>query len=154
MTRSAEDKRTAGDPGGGADHSLGPSGGSGERRRLAPVLLSLLVFPGLGQFATGRPWRGLAYAGGSLVLLVGLLRRVYAETLRLMPQDPEAVLDPGLPLRLAAEIHHANAALFGWTTLGIVVLWALSGLDAWIAAQASHPRTPGSARKPAGPGRP
>jgi hypothetical protein len=95
------------------------------------MLLSLLVFPGLGQFATGRPGRGLAYAGGSVVVLAAVLRRVHLETLRLLPSDAEALLDPTLPFRLAAEVHRANAAFFGWATAGLVVLWALSALDAW-----------------------
>jgi hypothetical protein len=126
-----------------------PGGG---RKRLAPVLLSLLVFPGLGQFATGRPWRGLAYAGASLALLVAVLRRVYAETLRLMPDDAEAVLDPALPFRLAAEIHRANAAFFAWATEAIVALWAASAIDAWAASRG--PGRPSTHDSPPGPARP
>lgn len=109
----------------------------GGRRRLAPVFLSLAVFPGLGQLVSGRPGRGLVYAGASAALLARLLHRVFVETTRLMPPDPEAVLDPALPFRLAAEIHRANAAFFFWTTAGILVLWALSGLDAWACARRS-----------------
>jgi len=143
VTRPAEDTRAPGDARGGADHSAGSAGGLGRRWRLTPFFLSLLVFPGLGQFATGRPWRGLAYAGGSLALLAGLMHRVYVETTRLMPGDPEALLDPALPLRLAAEIHRANASFFAWTTAGIVVLWALSGLDAWAASRRDGGRRAG-----------
>ena len=122
-------------PTGGASGRGGAGFPGGGRKRLAPVLLSLLVFPGLGQLATGRRWRGLAYAGASLALLVAVLRRVYTETLRLMPDEPEAVLDPALPFRLAAEIHRANAAFFAWASAGIVVLWALSAVDAWAASR-------------------
>ena len=118
-----------------------PDGG---RKRAAPVLLSLLVFPGLGQLATGRIWRGLAYGGASIVLLVAVLRRVYTETLRLMPEDPEAVLDPALPFRLAAEIHRANVAFFAWATAVLVVLWAASAIDAWATSRGpSRPSTRG-----------
>ena len=63
------------------------------------------------------------------------MRRVYTETLRLMPDAPEAVLDPALPFRLAAEIHRANASFFAWVTTAIVVLWAASAIDAWAASR-------------------
>jgi hypothetical protein len=151
MSRSDENKRTAEADGGVADHSSGTSGG---RKRLAPVLLSLLVFPGLGQFATGRPWRGLAYAGTSLALLAALMRRVYAEATRLMPRDPEALLDPALPFRLAAEIHRANLSFFAWITGAIVLLWALSALDAWAASRQAAGRASVDGPPPGGGGRP
>jgi hypothetical protein len=107
---------------------------SGEARdRLRPVLLSGLVFPGLGQLASGRPWRALAFAAPSAGLLVLLVRRVVRETVIRMPESPEALLDPALPFRLAAEIQRANASFFLWVTAGLVVLWILSMLDAWFA---------------------
>jgi hypothetical protein len=96
------------------------------------VLLSALVFPGLGQLATGHPWRGLAFAGSSVALLAAVVRRVVRETDRLMPQDPTAILDPGLPFRLAVEIHRANASFFLWVTVGIVAIWLGSIADAWL----------------------
>jgi predicted branched-subunit amino acid permease len=146
-----KDKGRAGRSGSGAGHSsavtAGATGVAPGRRRWGPVLLSLLVFPGLGQLATGRLWRGLAFAGASVVLLAALLRRVYQETARLMPHDPDDLLDPALPLRLVAEVHRANASFFFWTTIGILVLWVASGLDAWAsgagaraAARRSGPR--------------
>lgn len=154
MSRSDEHKRQAEGDGGGADHSTGTRGRAGRRKRLAPVLLSLLVFPGLGQFATGRTWRGLVYAGASLALLAGLMRRVYTEATRLMPRDPEALLDPALPFRLAAEIHRANLSFFAWTTGAIVLLWALSALDAWAASRPSGGRAGIDGAPPRGGGRP
>ena len=99
--------------------------------RRQAVLLSGLVFPGLGQLATGRPWRGLFFGGSSVALLVAVVRRVILETERLLPTDAEALLDPALPFRLAAEIHRENASFFLWTTLGIVALWLGSMADAW-----------------------
>jgi hypothetical protein len=108
---------------------------SGRRRdRLRPVLLSGLVFPGLGQLASGRPLRALAFAAPSAGLLVLLVRRVASETVARMPESPEALLDPALPFRLAVEIQRANASFFLWVTAGLVVLWILSMVDAWLAA--------------------
>jgi hypothetical protein len=102
------------------------------------VFLSLVVFPGLGQLALGRGFRALLFGLPSLALLVALLRRVFTEATRLVPvNDPDALLDPDLPFRLANEIQRANATFFGWVTAGIVVLWALSALDAWLGSRSA-----------------
>jgi hypothetical protein len=103
--------------------------------RWRPVLLSGLVFPGLGQLASGHPWRGLAFGGSSGALLVAVVARVVREARRLMPVEVEALLDPGLPFRLAAEIQRQNASFFLWATLGIVALWLGSMADAWACAR-------------------
>lgn len=110
----------------------------GARRRTPwrPVLLSGLVFPGLGQFVSGHPWRGLVYALGSLIVLIAVLRRVARETLARMPEDPTAI-DPLFPFRLAHEIQADNAAFFFWLTLALVALWAGSIVDAWRTGQSS-----------------
>ena len=113
-----------------------PAGASratpGARNPWRPVLLSGLVFPGLGQLVTGHPWRALVFGGSSAALLVAVVVRVARETKRLMPPDDLALLDPALPFRLVVEVHRANAAFFLWATLGIVALWIGSMLDAWM----------------------
>jgi hypothetical protein len=103
------------------------------------VLLSGLVFPGLGQWTSGRPWRALAFGGSSVVLLVAVMLRVMRETQRLMPEDPALILDPALPFRLAVEIHRANASFFFWATLLIVAIWLASMAEAWMSGRS--PRT-------------
>ena len=114
-----------------------PAPARGSRRTpWRPVLLSGLVFPGLGQLVSGHPWRGLAYALGSLAVLVVVLRRVARETLARMPEDPTAI-DPLFPFRLAHEIQADNAAFFFWLTLALVALWAGSIVDAWRTSQSS-----------------
>jgi quercetin dioxygenase-like cupin family protein len=108
-----------------------------------PVLLSGLVFPGLGQLVTGHPWRALAFGASSVALLVAVVLRVVRETVRLLPEDEGALLDPALPFRLAAEVHRANAGFLLWATLGIVALWIGSMADAWPSralARAPRPR--------------
>jgi hypothetical protein len=99
------------------------------------VLLSGLVFPGLGQLKGGHPWRALAFGGSSLVLVAAVMRRVMAETQRLMPEDPAAILDPALPFRLAIQIHRDNASFFFWATLGVVAIWLASMVDAWACGR-------------------
>jgi hypothetical protein len=81
----------------------------------------------------GHPWRGLVYAGGSVLVLIAVLRRVARETLARLPEDP-TTLDPLFPFRLAREIHADNAAFFLWLTLALVALWAGSVVDAWVSS--------------------
>lgn len=100
-----------------------------------PVILSGLVFPGLGQLLSGHPWRALAFAGSTAVLLVAVVRRVIGETERLLPTDPGALGDPALPLRLAVEVHRQNATFLLWMTLGVVAVWLASIVDAWTSGR-------------------
>jgi hypothetical protein len=119
------------------------------RPRWRPVLLSGLVFPGLGQLVSGHPWRGLVYALGSLGVLVAVLRRVVRETLARLPEDPTAI-DPLFPFQLAHEIQADNAAFFFWLTLALVALWAGSIVDAWQTsptAGATGPRPSSAPRR-------
>jgi hypothetical protein len=104
------------------------------------VLLSGLVFPGLGQWSSGHPWRALAFGGSSVALLVAVARRVMRETQRLMPEDPAEILDPALPFRLAVQIHRDNASFFFWATLWIVAIWLASMGDAWICGRSGRSR--------------
>jgi hypothetical protein len=94
------------------------------------------VFPGLGQLASGHPWRGLLYGGTSVALLAGVLRRVMHEAAARMPTELSELLDPALPFRLAAQIQLENATFFFWMTLGIVAAWGLSVWDAWYSERA------------------
>jgi len=86
---------------------------------------------------SGHPWRALAFSGSSVALLVTVVLRVARETERLLPHEPEALLDPALPFRLALEIHRANASFFFWATLGVVALWLGSIADAWPSRPAA-----------------
>ena len=108
------------------------------RGRWRPVLLSGLVFPGLGQLTCGHIWRALAFGVPSVALLVAVLARVMRETQRLMPQELDALLDPALPFRLAAEMHRQNASFFFWATLWIVAIWLASMADAWICGRSAR----------------
>ncbi len=134
--------------------------GARPRGRWRPVLLSGLVFPGLGQAVAGHPWRALFFSASSLALVVAVVERVMRETRRLMPVDPEVLLDPTLPFTLAVEIHRANASFFFWATLGIVVLWVGAMLDAFILRGSVSPapkesdqnRHPSARRRPGAEG--
>jgi hypothetical protein len=110
------------------------------RRRLAPALLSGVVFPGLGQLVTGHPWRALGFGGGTVALLVLVVRRVLSEAERLLPQDQLALLDPTLPFAMAVEIQRANGSFFLAATLGLAALWIGSIVDAWLAERPKRGR--------------
>ena len=131
------------------------TGGAPPRGRWRPALLSGLVLPGLGQAVTGRPWRALFFSASSLALVAAVIVRVAHETQRLMPVEPEALLDPALPFTLAVQIHRANASFFFWCTLGIVALWAGSILDCIPrGAVGPDPREPDQTRRPSARRRP
>jgi hypothetical protein len=95
------------------------------------VLLSGLVLPGLGQLVSGRPWRGLVFAGGTIGLLVAVVMRVVRETARLLPEDEASLIDPALPFRLAIQVQQENAGFFVWMTLALLALWIGAIVDAW-----------------------
>jgi len=107
-----------------------PTRPAGRPRARRAALLSGLVIPGLGQVVTGRLLPGLAFGAGTIVLLVAVVQRVARETLARMPRDPLDI-DPTLPLRLAVEIHRANASFFLWATVALLALWIGSIADAW-----------------------
>jgi hypothetical protein len=127
--------------------------GARPRGRWRPALLSGLVFPGLGQLTSGRTWRGLFFSGSTAALLAAVVVRVMRETQRLLPTDPDALLDPALPFRLAMEIHRANASFFLWATLGVVALWVGSVFDACLLRDSVGPipKEPDQSRHPSGP---
>lgn len=112
---------------------MSPTGSGARRSRWRSTLLSGIVFPGLGQLASGHPLRGLAFAGATTVALVVLVRRVARETLARMPDDPTAI-DPLFPFRLAHEIQRDNGAFFFWITAAVLAVWGGSILDAWLSA--------------------
>jgi len=98
------------------------------------VLLSALVFPGLGQLADGHWARALLFAGSVLALLLALARRVWIETRARLPDDPAVLLDPAWPFRLAHEIQQAQASFFFWITAGLLAVWVGSAVEAWFSS--------------------
>jgi diadenosine tetraphosphate (Ap4A) HIT family hydrolase len=101
------------------------------RRRWSPVLLSGLVWPGLGQLVQGKWGRGLLIVGGTLAVFGALVVRVWDEAVRRLPTDP-ASFDIISVLDMATAIRHDNAAFFSGVTIALVGLWALAVADAWL----------------------
>jgi diadenosine tetraphosphate (Ap4A) HIT family hydrolase len=98
--------------------------------RISPVLLSGLVWPGLGQLATGHRLKGLLIVLGTLAAFGALLVRVADETLRRLPTDP-ADFDLYGIFEMARAIRQDNAAFFTGISAVLVGLWALAVADAW-----------------------
>jgi diadenosine tetraphosphate (Ap4A) HIT family hydrolase len=105
-------------------------GASGSSRRVSPLLLSGLVWPGLGQLASGHLGKGLLIVAGTLAAFGWLFVRVAGEALRRLPTDP-ADFDLGQIFEMAAAISRDNSAFFTGITTALVGLWALAVADAW-----------------------
>jgi diadenosine tetraphosphate (Ap4A) HIT family hydrolase len=99
-------------------------------RRMSPVLLSGLVWPGLGQVVSGHAAKGLLFFAGTLAAFGWLVVRVAGEALRRLPADAEG-LDLGQVFEMAAAIRRDNADFFSGITAVLVGLWVLAVADAW-----------------------
>lgn len=104
--------------------------GAPRSRRWSPILLSGLVWPGLGQLVSGQVAKGLLIIAGTLAAFAWLCLRVLGETFRRMPDDP-AAFDLEQVFEMAAAIRRDNAAFFSGIAAVLVGLWALAVFDAW-----------------------
>lgn len=100
-----------------------------------PVLLSLLVCPGLGQWSLGRRLSGFIQGGLALGILAVFLVAAYLDILTLMPEEPP--LDPAGMLSLSLDITHQvmarNRTRFLVTCLAFGVVYAYSAAEAfWL----------------------
>ncbi len=107
--------------------------------RWRAVLLSGLVWPGLGQLVSGQVAKGLAIIAGTLGAFAWLCMRVAGEALRRMPSDAET-FDLFHVFEIAADIRRDNAAFFSGITLALVGLWVLAVYDAWRSSTSSERR--------------
>jgi diadenosine tetraphosphate (Ap4A) HIT family hydrolase len=98
--------------------------------RLSPLLLSALVWPGLGQLVKGEWVKGLAIVAGTLVTFGALVVRVWDEAVRRFPADPTG-FDLAQVFDMATAIRQDNAGFFSGITAVLVGLWALAVADAW-----------------------
>jgi tetratricopeptide (TPR) repeat protein len=93
--------------------------------------LALGVFPGGGQFYTGRPWRGaLTLLGAGLGIACGMSERMGTETFQQTATDPFGNPYTYTTTRPVSE-HPCRAP--GFTAAGLVTL--VSAIDAWRYAR-------------------
>ncbi len=100
-----------------------------------PVLLSLLVCPGLGQWSLGRRLAGFIQGGLALGILAVFLVAAYLDILTLMPEEPP--LDPAGMLSLSLDITHQvmarNQMRFLVACLAFGAVYAYSAAEAfWL----------------------
>jgi diadenosine tetraphosphate (Ap4A) HIT family hydrolase len=138
LFRRVAGRLAAASAGGDADHpaaSLLPAARAPQRSppgRWRAVVLSAAVCPGVGQLAQKRLVPGLLLVVATLGLAGALVLRVAQEASARMPADP-TVLGPFFAFDLAAEIQRANAAFFTKVTWGLVLVWVVGIVDAWLA---------------------
>jgi len=99
-----------------------------------PVLLSGLLWPGLGQMRNGDRLKGIALASAGLLamgLFVTRITRDAAAALLEAP-PPEGLLDI---LALAQEIRTRHASEISVLTFVLVAVWIVSVVDAWWGAR-------------------
>lgn len=100
--------------------------------RLRPLLLTALVFPGLGQLSERRYVRGLLFAGAALWAAVAFVWILFQEILRRIPQDA-AFLDPADAWGIAHQIvGTAGGALQVWVVV-LIAAWAVAVLDSLVS---------------------
>ncbi len=104
---------------------------------LRPLLLTALVFPGLGQLVERRYVRGLLLAGAALVSAAAFVFILFQETLRRIPVDT-TFLDPAEVWRIAhGVVETAGGALRAWI-LVLLAAWALAVLDSALSYHRSR----------------
>ena len=104
------------------------------RQSLKAPLLSALVFPGLGQFALRRRWRGVLFM---LAVIVGL-GFVVLKASQLASGILEKIVTEGGALDVAAISDAVTQAMASTQGRGMglafwfaILAWALSVADAW-----------------------
>lgn len=109
-------------------------GRTSPRSPLVPVLLSGLLWPGLGQLRNGDRLKGLCFALVSLLGFLGFLVRVARDATEalLEAREPMGLLDI---LALAQDIRARHAAELSLLTLLLFLVWVASVLDAWWGAR-------------------
>ncbi|NLI47375.1 MAG: hypothetical protein GX414_09735 [Acidobacteria bacterium] len=107
-----------------------------------PVLLSLLVCPGLGQWNLGRRLAGFIQGGLAIGILAVFLVAACLDVLTLVPAEPP--LDPAGMLSLSLDITHQvmarNRTRFLVTCLAFGVVYAYSAAEAFWLVWRAHRR--------------
>ena len=106
----------------------------GPPSRLRPLLLTALVWPGLGQWSERQHVRALLFGGTALGAAAAFVWILFHEVLRRIPQDAVFV-EPADAWRLAHQIvGTAGGALQGWIVV-LIAAWAVAVLDSVVSYQ-------------------
>lgn len=105
--------------------------------RVRPLLLTALVWPGLGQLAERRLVLGLLFAGAALGSALAFISILFQETLRRLPQDTP-LLDPADVWRIAHEVVATAGGTLELWIVALVACWALAVLDSALSYHRSR----------------
>jgi len=96
------------------------------------MLLSGLVFPGLGQIYLGRKKLGAFLLGSVFGLLLWLVVRIFLLTWRAVVVKTSAGIGLNLSSEVLSRLHHQAWAGNWWLVLIIILFW---GFSIWEAKQ-------------------
>lgn len=104
----------------------------GPPSRLRPLLLTALVWPGLGQLSERRYLRALLFGGTALGAAAAFVWILFHEVLRRIPEDA-AFVEPADAWRVAHQIvGTAGGALQRWIAV-LIAAWAVAVLDSLVS---------------------
>lgn len=96
-----------------------------------PLLLNLLVLPGLGHWIIGKRWRGTFFMLISLLLLLGGLFRFVAVFFAVANKLPTTRAPSFNPLPILHRTWQLDSSIL-LTFLGLLIfIWILAFLDLW-----------------------
>lgn len=96
-----------------------------------PLLLNLLVLPGLGHWMIGKQWRGTFFMLISLLLLLGGLFRFIAVFFAVANTLPTTRAPHLNPVPILQKTWHSDSTIL-LTFLGLLIfVWLLAFLDLW-----------------------
>lgn len=97
-----------------------------------PLLLTALVWPGLGQLSEGRRLRGAAFAGTALAAAGAFVWTLFREMLVRIPQDG-ALLDPAEVWDLAHQIVGSAGDVLQLWIVVLIAAWGAAVLDSAVS---------------------
>ena len=110
------------------------------------MLLSGLVYPGLGQMLSGHKRSGLIFVLGTSVGLIVLFYRLMQRVYRVMEQALPRMVDQALDLQTLKElVEHSSAG--GWgaeviSLIGITGCWLAAIVHAYVVGKKIDSQAP------------
>ncbi len=98
---------------------------------LRPLVLTALVWPGLGQLSLKQWVRGLVFGLASGTVAGGFMWVLGTEIVRRLPVD-EPVIDPLEAWRIAHEIIAESGTVLHLLVFALVGIWALAVADCFL----------------------
>lgn len=104
------------------------------QRLWAGLLLSALVFPGLGQLYHGDRLRGVLLMSAALCCLGVLFVRVFQSVWSLMQSQGYVSLTPAYIHMVTESVRRGEGPFLTRVSLLLLIIWITGAVDAWIRA--------------------